>query len=71
MVYNYFITMKNSREVALTYIIRKTPSPPGIVVDRKKEIIKHSPIQGNMFSHDIKKVLAIIKEITVDTDAET
>ena len=29
------------------------------------------PQQGNIFSRDTKKVLAILKELTVDTDAET
>ena len=32
------------------------------------EIIQNAPLQGNMFYCDTKKVLAILKELTVDTD---
>ena len=71
MVYTYFTAMKSIRGVTLTYVICKTPYPSGIVIDRGQEIIQNSPPQGNMFSCDIKKVLAILKELTVYTHAET
>ena len=63
--------MTNSRGVPLAYVIIKTPAPLGIVIDREQYIIQNSPLQGNMFSHDIKKVLKIINDLTVDTNAET
>ena len=71
MVYTYFTAMKNSRVVPLAYVIRKTPSISAIVIDREQEIIQNDPLQGNMFSYDTKKILAMIKEITVVTDDET
>ena len=71
MVYIYFNAMKNIQGLPLAYVIRKTPAPSGIFVDREQEIIQNDPLQGNMFSHENKKVLAIIKQLTVDTYAET
>ena len=71
MVYTYFTAMKNRRVLPLTYGIRKKPALSGIVIDRGKEIIQNAPLQGNIFSCDTNKILAIIKDITVDTDSET
>ena len=67
MVFTYFNSMKNIRGVLLVYVIRKTPYPSGIDINRKQEIIQNSPLQGNMFSRDTKNVLVILKDITVDT----
>ena len=33
MVYTYFTAIENSQGVPLTYVIHKTPSPSGIVMD--------------------------------------
>ena len=71
MEYTYFTAMRNSQGVPIAYVIRKTPDPSGIVIDREQEIIKNSPLQGNMFSCDTKQFLVIIKELTEDTDYET
>ena len=68
-MYTYFTAMKNSQGVYLTYAICKTPDPSGIFIDRDQEIIKNA--QGKMFSCDTKKVLAILKELKLDNDAET
>ena len=38
-VYNYFTATKNSQRLTITYVIRKTPDPSGIVIDREQEII--------------------------------
>ena len=65
MMYTYFTAMKNSRGVPLAYVIGKTPDLSGIFIDREQEIIQNAPLKGNM------KVLAILKELTVNTDAET
>ena len=40
-------------------------------MDREQDIIQNASLQGNIFSRDTKKVLAIIREITLDTDAGT
>ena len=71
MLYTYFTTTKNIQGFTFAYITCKTPSTSGIFVDREHEIMKNAPLQGNMFSCEIKKVLATIKEITVDTDTKT
>ena len=71
MLYTYFTAMKNSRGITPAYILRKTPDPSRIIIDGEQEIIKRSPLHGNMFSCDTKKVLAVLKELTVDTDCET
>ena len=70
-MYTYFTAMKNRQGLPLTYVICKTPGPSGIFIDREQELIQNSPIQGNMFSCDTKKVLATLKDLPVDTDAET
>ena len=57
--------------VPLAYDIRNTPDPSGIVMDREQDIIQNAPLQGKMFSLDTKKFLVILKELTVDTNAET
>ena len=71
MVYTYFNYMKNSRGLPLAYVIRKTPYSSGIIIDREQEIIQNDPLQGNIFYHDTKKVRAILKYLTINTDAET
>ena len=71
MVYAYFTATKKSRWIALSYVIHKNPYPSGIVIDMEQEIIKNALLQGNMSSCDTKKVLEILKELTVDTDSET
>ena len=70
-MYTYFTATKNSWGVPLTYVIRKTPASSGIVINREQEMIQNAPLQGNIFSFETKKVLEIIKELTVDTDSET
>ena len=69
-MYTYFITIKNRQGLPISYVIYKTPSPSGIVIYREQEIIKNAPLKGNMFSCDTKMVVVILKELTVDTDAE-
>ena len=71
MVYTYFTATKNIQGVPLAYIIGNTPAPYGIVIDREQEIILNAPLQGNMFSRDTKKVLVILKELTLDNNADT
>ena len=70
-MYTYFKDMKNSLVVPLAYIIRKNESPKGIITDREQDIIKNPLPQGKKFTSNTKKVLAILKELPVDTDAET
>ena len=61
IVYTYSIAMKNRQGLPLSYIIRKSPSPSCNIIDREQEILENSPLQGNMFSRDTNKVLAILK----------
>ena len=63
--------MKNILGVTFAYFIKKNPDPSGILIDTEQEIIQNYPLQGNIFSCDTNKILAIIKDITVDTDSET
>ena len=71
VVYNYFTNMKNSQGSPLEYFTWKNPSLSGIVIDREQEIIQNSPLQGNTFPCENKKVLEILKELKVHTDDET
>ena len=70
-MYNYYTSTKSSRLVPLTYVIHKIPPPSIIVIDREKQIIQNYPLQVNIFYCNTKKVLVIVKELTVDNDAET
>ena len=70
-MYTYLTAMRNSRVVPLTYLIQKTPDPPGIFIDREHYIIQNAPLQGNIFSCYTKKFLVILKELTVYTDSGT
>ena len=63
--------MKNSHGAPLKYVIRKNPAPSGIFIDRYQEVMRNYLLQGNMFYPDTKKVLAVLKELPVDNDAET
>ena len=63
--------MKNSRGVPLLYVIYNTSAPSGIIIDREQEIIKNSPLQGNMISCDTKKFLEILKDLTIDNNSDT
>ena len=62
--------MKNILGVTFAYFIKKNPDPSGILIDTEQEIIQNYPLQGNIFSCDTRKVLAILKELTVDTNSE-
>ena len=55
----------------LYYVIRKDTSRPEDSENRDVQIIYHASIVGNMFTRDSRKVLDIIKEMTLGTDAET
>ena len=71
MVYTYFVAMKIIQGVPLTYLLCKTSDPSSIFIDKEQKIIQNSPLHGNMFSRDTKNFLAILKELTLDTDYET
>ena len=55
----------------LSYVIRKdTPGPDyGEIMD--VQIIHQSILVGNIFTRDSKKVIDILKELTIVTDDET
>ena len=71
MVYYYFIATKKSWGLPFRYFIHKILPPSGIVIDREQDIIQNAPLQGNIFYRDTKKILGILKDITVDNDDET
>ena len=55
----------------LYYVIRKdTPSPEDIE-NRDVQIIYQASLVGKFFTRDSTKVLDIIKELTLGTDADT
>ena len=70
-IYNYFEPEKNICGVPLSYIIRKDTTSPEDSENRDVQIIYQASIVRNMFIRDSTKVLDILKEITLGTDADT
>ena len=66
-----FTSMKNSRGVPLSYFIIKDMSSPKYSEKRYVQIIYQASLDGNMFTRDSRKVLDILKEMTLGTDSET
>ena len=71
IIYKYFTSRKNSRVVTLPYIIRKYTPITKDSENRDVKIIYQASLVGNMFNRYSRKVLNIIKELTLGTDAET
>ena len=65
------MSSKNSRDVPISYVIRKDMSSPEDSEIRDVQIIYQASLVGNMFTRDSRKVFDIIKELTLVTDAET
>ena len=65
------MSRENSRGVPLSYVIRKDTSSPEDIENRDVQIIYQSSLVGNMFTRDSRKVLNILKELTLGTDSET
>ena len=61
---------KNIRGVHLSYVIRKDMSNPKNSEIRYVQIKYQASLVGNMFTRDSRKVLDIIKELTLGNDAE-
>ena len=55
----------------LSYVIRKDTSSPKDSENRDAKIIYQASLVENMFTIESRKVLDIIKEPTLGTDAET
>ena len=55
----------------LSYVIIKDTSSPKYSEKRDVQIIYQASLVGNMFTRDSRKVIDIIKELTLGTDAET
>ena len=70
-MHTYFTSTKNIRGAPLTYVIHKTQAPSVIVIDREQDIIQNAPLQGNIFSCGTNKVLVVLKDLIVHTDAYT
>ena len=72
-VYRYFDSVKNTRGVPLSYVIRKD-LPAGTDVaalSRHDQLIHNAQITGFFFDRDSEKVINIIKESLLDTEAES
>ena len=70
-IYNYFASRENSRGVPLSYVIINYTSSPKYSENRDVQIIYQSSLVGNMFTRYQRKVLDILKELTLGTDSET
>ena len=55
----------------LSYVIRKDTSSPEDSENRDVQIIYQASIVWNRYTRDSRKVLDILKELTLGTDAET
>ena len=62
---------ENSRGVPLSYVIRKYMPSPKDIENRDVQIIYQASLVRNMFTRDSRKILYIIKEPTLRTNAET
>ena len=72
-VHMYFDSMDNLKGIPISYVIRKD-LPPGTALatlDRKQQIIYNAPLDGYIFKRDSEKVLNIIRESCLGTDAES
>ena len=65
------MSRENSRGVPLSYIIINDTSIPEDSENRDVQIIYQAILVGNMFTRDSRKVLDVLKELTLGTDAET
>lgn len=70
-IYTYLSSIKNTYDIPLSYVIRKDRRTIVGNLDEEQEIIYNASINGPMFTRDSKKVLALLKELTVGTPAET
>ena len=55
----------------LSYVIRKDTPSTEDSENRDVLIIYHASLVGNMFTRDSRKVIDILKELTLGNDAET
>ena len=67
---NYFASRKKSRVVPLSYVIRKDTSSPEDSENMDVHIIYQASLFGKMFTRDSRKMLDILKELTLETDAK-
>ena len=65
------MSRENSRGVPLSYVIRNDTSSPEDIENRDVQIIYQTSLVRNMFTRDSSKVIDILKELTLGTDAET
>ena len=70
-IYNYFTSRKKSLGVPISYVTRKDAPNPEDSKNRNVLIIYQASLSGNIFTRDSRKVINIIKELSLGTDAET
>ena len=65
-VYNYFAAVKNSHMIPLSYVIRKEPNPiAAALMDDSDHIVYNASLQEEMFKRDSKRVLGVLRELTI------
>ena len=55
----------------ISYVTRKDAPNPEDSKNRNVQIIYQASLSGNIFTRDSRKVINIIKELSLGTDAET
>ena len=72
VVYNYFVAIKNSHRIPLSYVIRKEPNPiADVQMDDSDHIVYNASLQGAMFKRDSTRVLGVLRELTIGSQADT
>ena len=64
------MSSKNSSGVTLSYVIRKDMPSPKDSENRDVQIIYQTSLVRNMFTRYSRKVINILKELNLGTDAE-
>jgi len=72
-VYIYLDSVASKSGVPLSYVIRKDlpEDTEWGELDRKTQKIQNAPLQGYMFTIDSARVLTLLKELCLETEAET
>ena len=70
IIYNYIASNKKGRSVTLSYVIRNDTPSPKYRENRDMQTIYHASLVGNIFTRESRKVIEIIKELTLGTDAD-
>ena len=67
---DYFHSVYNTKNIPLSYVIRKAATKEHHEMSRDEQIIHSAALEGPLFEVDTKDVLRVIKELTTGTPAE-